>query len=133
MTAPFDRAAAERLLGWAKPWHEFGAKPADPAEPSLGRQHEQLAEVLEAALAEIDRLTRLHQEAHAQNERMCREVDRADKEIDQLRAAVARDGGAGAFFLAAWKSANRTIAELQVELARERERTAGLLGAEARP
>lgn len=57
------------------------------------------------------------------------ERDAARAELAQLCDAVAREGGAAGFFLAAWKSANLRIAELEVELARERERTAGLLGA----
>lgn len=61
------------------------------------------------------------------------ERDAARAELAELHASIARTGGAGGFFLAAWQSANRTIAELRVELAKERERTAGLLGASVQP
>lgn len=55
-----------------------------------------------------------------------------EQQLTDLQAAVTKGDPAGAFFLAAWKAANRTIAELRVELARERERTAEMLGASVR-
>ncbi len=53
----------------------------------------------------------------------------AQREIDAMRVAMAKGDPAAGFFLAAYQVANRTIAELRVELAKERERTAGMLGA----
>lgn len=57
------------------------------------------------------------------------ERDEARAELAALREAVAKEGGAASFFLAAWKDANTIVAELRVELERERARTAGMLGA----
>lgn len=100
--------------------------------------------------------------------RVVAERDEARAELAALREAIAKDGGAAGFFLAAWKSANQRnaellvelerervkleqigwasdtavglldrqrerIAALELELAKERERTAGMLGAEVRP
>lgn len=57
------------------------------------------------------------------------ERDAARAAMDDLQSALAKGDSAAGFFLAAWQSANRTIAELRVELAKERERTAELVGA----